>query len=30
MAVVLIGDSETTDILVEYIIKPIFINNKNI
>lgn len=28
MAVVLIGDSETTDILVEYIIKPIFINNK--
>ncbi len=28
IAVILIGDSETTDILVEYIIKPIFINNK--
>ena len=28
LAVVLIGDSETTDILVEYIIKPIFVRNK--
>lgn len=28
IAVVLIGDSETTDTLVDYIIKPIFIRNK--
>jgi hypothetical protein len=28
IALVLIGDSETTDILVDYIIKPIFVKNK--